>query len=66
MQDMLLSYSAASSWAEDARPKYMLESMGIYDALEAEGQYMAAAPRHAVTTATSVRVCDGKRQVTEG
>jgi hypothetical protein len=44
----------------------MVESMGISDELEKQGKWIASAPLHSVTTATSVRVRDGKKQITDG
>lgn len=44
----------------------MLESLAICDELAAQGKFIAAAPLHSVTTATSLRVRDGKRLVTDG
>jgi len=66
MKYMLLIYSAESCWTEEERRACMRESMGICDELEAKGKYVASAPLHSVTTATSVRVRDGKRLVTDG
>jgi hypothetical protein len=63
---MLLIYGAESSWTEDERKECMLESMGICDELDAAGKFVSASPLHSVNTATSVRVRDGRRQVTDG
>lgn len=66
MKYMLLIYSAESSWTDTERHKCMVESMGICKELEAEGKWIAASPLHSVETATSVRVRDGVRQITDG
>ena len=66
MKYMLLIYGAENSWSEDERKECMVESAGICDQLAAEGKFVAASPLHSVTTATSVRVRDGRRQVTDG
>ena len=66
MKYMLLIYGAESCWTEDERMECMVESMGICDDLEKQGQYVAASPLHSVTTATSVRIRDGKKQITDG
>lgn len=66
MKYMLLIYGAESCWTEDERKECMIESMGISDELEKQGKWIAASPLHSVTTATSVRVRDGKRQITDG
>ncbi len=44
----------------------MEEAVGLAHQLKAKGQYVMAAPLHAVSTATSVRVRDGKPLVTDG
>lgn len=66
MKYMLLIYGAESSWTEDERKACMHESMAICDELEAQGKWVASAPLHSVTTATSVRVREGQRQITDG
>lgn len=66
MKYMLLIYSSEENWDEAERKNCMLESMGICDELEKEGKVVSASPLHSVTTATSVRVRDNKRQVTDG
>jgi hypothetical protein len=42
------------------------ESVALCQQLHAAGQYLNAAPLHPVSTATCVRVRDGKRLVTDG
>ena len=42
------------------------ESVALCQRLHAAGQYLSAAPLHPTTTATCVRVRDGKRLVTDG
>ena len=66
MKYMLLIYGAESSWTEDERKECMIESMGICRHLESEGKYVASSPLHSVKTATSVRVRDGRKQITDG
>ncbi len=66
MEYMLLIYSAEDDWTENERKDCMIQSMGICDELEAQGKWIASAPLHSVTTATCVRVRDGKRQITDG
>jgi len=66
MKYMLLIYGAEDGWTEDERHACMLESMGICDELEKEGKFVSASPLDSVTTATSVRVRGGKRQITDG
>lgn len=66
MKYMLLIYGAEDGWTEDERQACMIESMAISKELEAQGKWIASAPLHSVTTATSVRVRDGRRQITDG
>jgi hypothetical protein len=48
------------------RQQMYWEQMKVADELRAQGQYLAGSPLHPVSTATSVRVRDGKRLVTDG
>jgi hypothetical protein len=66
MKYMLLMYGAENCWTEEQRKACMIESMAICDELAAQGKYIASAPLHSVTTATSLRVRDGKRLITDG
>ena len=66
MKYMLLIYGAESCWTEQERRECMIESMEICERLAAEGKLIASAPLHSVSTATSLRVRDGKRLVTDG
>lgn len=66
MQYMLLIYSDEQKWTEDERQDCFQKSMCISAELEAEGKLISAAPLHSVTTATSLRISNGKRQITDG
>lgn len=66
MKYMLLIYGSESCWTEDERKTCMIDSMGICDELEKQGKWIASSPLHSVATATSVRVRDGQRQITDG
>lgn len=66
MKYMLLIYGAESCWTEEEREACMIESMKISEELEKQGKWISASPLHSVTTATSVRVRDGKQQITDG
>lgn len=66
MKYMLLIYGAETCWNEQERRECMIKSMGVCDELAAEGKFIAASPLHSVTTATCLRVRDGKRQITDG
>lgn len=66
MKYMLLIYGAESCWTEVERKACMLDSMLICDELETQGKWLASSPLHSVTTATCVRVRNGRVQVTDG
>ncbi|GAA4451563.1 YciI family protein [Novipirellula rosea] len=66
MKYMLLIYTREDCWTEDERKECMIESMAICKELEAEGKWIASSPLHSVETATSVRVREGRRQITDG
>ena len=66
MQYMLLIYGDENCWTEKEREACMLESMDICDELAAQGKWIASSPLHSVSTATSLRVRDGKRHFTDG
>ncbi len=69
MRYMLLRYDENKAWAEAGKTELrqaMEEAVGLAHQLKAKGQYVMAAPLHAVSTATSVRVRDGKPLVTDG
>ena len=51
---------------DDERLHCYVESAQLTQDLNAKGQYVAAGPLHSVATATSVRVREGKRLVTDG
>jgi hypothetical protein len=66
MKYMLLVYSDEQAWSEAEREHCYAESIQLAQRLSSNGQYLAANPLHPVSTATSVRVRDGKRLVTDG
>ena len=66
MKYMLLIYQAEHATNEAEREHCYVESTQLARDLHSNGQYLAANPLHPVTTATSVRVRDGKRLVTDG
>lgn len=66
MKYMLLIYSAENAWTDDERARCMNESAQLCHDLNAKGQYLGASPLHPVAIATSVRIRDGKRIVTDG
>jgi hypothetical protein len=66
MKYMLLIYTDENVWTEDEREACFGESIELTQQLDAAGQFLAASPLQPVALATSVRVRDGKRQVTDG
>ncbi|HWQ53476.1 MAG TPA: YciI family protein [Bryobacteraceae bacterium] len=66
MKYMLLIYADEQAADEAAREECYQESTEVARQLQAKGQFLAAAPLYPTSTATSVRVRDGKRLVTDG
>jgi hypothetical protein len=66
MRYMLLIYGDEQAWSDEERERCYGESAAFARELAAGGRYLAAAPLHPVATATSVRVRDRKRLVTDG
>src|SRR6266853_3363090 len=66
MKYMLLIYLGEDAMDEAEREHCYLESTQLANDLNANGRYLAANPLHPVSTATSVRLRDGKRLVTDG
>jgi hypothetical protein len=66
MKYMLLIYMGEEAMNEAEREHCYVESTQLAHDLSASGQYLAANPLHPVSTATSVKVRDGKSLVTDG
>jgi hypothetical protein len=66
MKYMLLIYTDENSWTETERQHCYEESTQLCHELKSRGQFLAASPLAGVDTATSVRVREGKRLVTDG
>src|SRR5262249_3285910 len=66
MKYMLLIYSEEKVLEDSVREHCYVESTQLAHDLKSRGQYLAANPLHPVSTATSVRIRDGKRLVTDG
>jgi hypothetical protein len=66
MKYMLLIYSDENAWTESEREHCFAESVQLTQDLHKSGQYLGASPLLPISTATSVRVRDGKRLVTDG
>ena len=69
MKYMLLIHDDEQVWAglsDDERQRIYGEYRQLQQQVKATGQYLAGAQLQPTTTATSVRVRDGKRMVTDG
>jgi hypothetical protein len=66
MKYMLLIYSDEAAWTDQEREDCYAKSTQLTHQLQAEGRYLHSSPLHSVATATSVRVRDGKRLLTDG
>jgi hypothetical protein len=66
MKYMLLIYLEERALSEKERQECYTESTQLAEQLHASGQYLAANPLHPTAMATTVRVRDGKRLVTDG
>jgi hypothetical protein len=66
MKYMLLVYMNEQAMTDDERQHCYVDSARLTQELHAARQYVAAAPLHPVATATSVRLREGKRLVTDG
>ena len=63
---MLLVYLDEKALSETSGSTVTRSPRKLAQELYADGQYLATAPLHPTSTATSVRVRDGKRLVTDG
>lgn len=66
MKYMLLIYGDENGLSEAERKDCYVESTKLAQDLHASGQYLSANPLQPTAMATSVRVRDGKRLVTDG
>ncbi|HSB10601.1 MAG TPA: YciI family protein [Blastocatellia bacterium] len=66
MKYMLLVYLDEQALSETEREHCYVESAQLARDLNASGHYLAAGPLHPTATATSVRVREGRRFVTDG
>jgi hypothetical protein len=66
MKYMLLIYIDEQALSETVREHCYEESAQLVQELNSSGQYLAANPLHPTSTATSVRVRDGKPLVIDG
>jgi hypothetical protein len=66
MKYMLLVYLDEQALSETEREHCYVESAQLARDLSTGGQYLSAGPLHPTATATSVRVRNGKRLITDG
>jgi hypothetical protein len=66
MKYMLLVYLDEQAMTDSEREHCYVESAQLTQQLNSTGQYLDASPLHPISTATSVRVREGKRLVTDG
>lgn len=66
MKYMLLVYSDENAWSDSEREDCYAESIQLTHQLQGNGQYVSASPLEPISTATSVRVRQGKQLVTDG
>ena len=66
MKYMLLAYGDENALSETEREHCYEESLQLVHEIKAKGKYLGASPLHHTSTATSVRIRDGKRLVTDG
>src|SRR5260370_31238699 len=66
MKYMLLVYRKGGALNATEREHCYEESLQLVQQIKSKGQYLAAAPLHPISTATSVRVRGGKQLVIDG
>ena len=66
MKYMLLIYGDETALNETEREACYVESTLLAHEIQSKGQYLSANPLHPTAMATSVRVREGKRLVTDG
>ncbi|PYS39623.1 MAG: hypothetical protein DMG14_13390 [Acidobacteria bacterium] len=66
MKYMLLVYLNEQALSETEREQCYVKSAELAREIHSNGQYLDASPLHPTSTATSVRVREGKRLVTDG
>jgi hypothetical protein len=66
MKYMLLIYMAENAISEEQRQHCYQESTELTHELNSRGQFLGANPLQPVSTATTVRIREGKRLVTDG
>ncbi len=66
MKYMLLVYLKENALSDERRRQCYVDSASLTRDLDGEGKYVAASPLQPVATATSFRIRNGKRLITDG
>lgn len=66
MKYLLLIYSPEEAWTPEERAACMVESNQLCHDLHTQQKFIAASPLHPVATATSIRIRENKRHMTDG
>ena len=66
MKYMLLIYMGENAMSDSEREDCYRESVELTHDLNSRGQYVSANPLQPISTATSVKVREGKRLITDG
>jgi hypothetical protein len=66
MKYMLLVYLEEQVLSEKERDECYVKSAQLAQDIHSKGQYLDASPLHPTSTATSIRVREGRRLVTDG
>jgi hypothetical protein len=66
MKYMLLIYMEETALSDAERADCYVKSAKLAQDIHTKGQYLAANPLHSISTATSIRVREGRRLVTDG
>jgi hypothetical protein len=66
MRYMLLIYSAEDAWTDGERQACYKESTELAHDLAQKGKFISTAPLHPVANATTLRIREGKKLVTDG
>lgn len=66
MKYMLLVYLSENALTEEEYKKCYIDSARLTQDLHAEHKYLTASPLQPIATATSVRIRNGKRLITDG
>jgi len=66
MKYMLLVYLEEQALTDEEREHCYAESAQLTQTLNSKGKFLDASPLHSIATATSVRVRDGRRLITDG